>query len=76
LLCALDALGVFGETSGGFALQKMHAKMMSSEEGRSILMEKPRISTKSVNLEELKKLPQNCLGQAYVKFLKENVRVD
>lgn len=69
----IDALGVFGETSGGLALQKMHEKMLSSAEGQSVLSDKPRINTKTVNLDHLRGLPPNSLGRAYVKFLEDNV---
>lgn len=69
----LDALGVFGETSGGLALQKMHEKMLSSAEGQSIMKDKPRINTKTVNLDHLRELPPNSLGRAYLKFLEDNV---
>jgi ubiquinone biosynthesis protein COQ4 len=69
----VDALGVFGETSGGLALQKMHEKMLSSAEGQSVLRDKPRINTKTVNLDHLRGLAPNSFGRAYVKFLEDNV---
>jgi ubiquinone biosynthesis protein COQ4 len=69
----VDALGVFGETSGGLALQKMHEKMLASAEGQSVLKDKPRINTKTVNLDHLRGLPPNSLGRAYLKFLEDNV---
>lgn len=72
-MIAIDALGVFGETSGGLALQKMHDKMLSNAEGQSILKDKPRINTKTVNLDHLRDLPPNSFGRAYLKFLEDNV---
>jgi ubiquinone biosynthesis protein COQ4 len=69
----VDALGVFGETSGGLALQKMYEKMLSSAEGQSVLRDKPRINTKTVNLDYLRGLAPNSFGRAYVKFLEDNV---
>jgi len=69
----VDALGVFGETSGGLALEKMHEKMLASAEGQSVLKDKPRINTKTVNLDHLRGLPPNSLGRAYLKFLEDNV---
>jgi ubiquinone biosynthesis protein Coq4 len=62
---------VFGETSGKLALQEMHEKMLSSVEGQSILKDKPRINSKTVN--HLRDLHPNSLGRAYVKFLEDNV---
>ncbi|XP_065343265.1 ubiquinone biosynthesis protein COQ4 homolog, mitochondrial [Cloeon dipterum] len=67
-----DALGVFGETSGHSALQKMHEKMMASSDGQLILTDKPRINSSTVDLNWLKKLPPNTLGRTYIKFLEEN----
>ncbi|XP_059470378.1 ubiquinone biosynthesis protein COQ4 homolog, mitochondrial [Neocloeon triangulifer] len=67
-----DALGVFGETSGQLALQRMHEKMMASNEGQQILLEKPRINSRTVDLDALKKLPPNTFGRAYIKFLEDN----
>lgn len=35
--------------------------------------EKPIINSSTVDLEELKKLPENTLGRAYIRFLEHNV---
>lgn len=53
----------------------MLAKMQDSEEGRDILKLKPRINSKSVDLEKLKTYPQGTLGKAYSNFLVTNVRL-
>jgi ubiquinone biosynthesis protein Coq4 len=47
--------------------------MKESKEGMEILQEKPRINTTTVNLEELKKMPEESMGFHYWKFLEDNV---
>lgn len=67
-----DMVAVCGETTGSLALQAMHRRMRSSREGRRILNERPTINTKTVNYEELKKLPNNSFGYAYASFMESN----
>lgn len=47
--------------------------MLSSEEGKLILHDKPRINSKTIDLKALKELPPGTLGHAYIKFLSDNV---
>ncbi|KAG5678953.1 hypothetical protein PVAND_008571 [Polypedilum vanderplanki] len=67
-----DMIACLGETTGDQALMQIYEKMMASEEGRQIISEKPRINTKTVNLDELKIMPENTLGYQYWKFLNDN----
>lgn len=67
-----DMVAVFGETTGHIALKRIHSKMLDDDEGQIILQEKPRISTKSVDIPALAKLPVDTLGFAYTKFLEDN----
>lgn len=69
-----DMIACLGETTGEGALQNILQVMQSSKEGREILKEKPRINTKTVNLKELKSLPEDTFGHHYYKFLEDNVR--
>lgn len=46
--------------------------MMDDNEGRRILLRKPRISSKTISLEYLATLPEGTLGHAYVQFLTRN----
>lgn len=69
-----DMIAALGETTGVETLKKIHDGMYSSEEGRKILYDKPRINSKTVNLDELKTMPENTLGFQYFKFLDDNVR--
>lgn len=69
-----DMIAALGETTGERALQNILLTMKSSEEGQRILLQKPRINTRTVNIERLRQLPENTFGRAYVKFLDDNVR--
>lgn len=68
-----DMIACLGETTGVEALKTIYEKMQACDEGRQILDDKPRINTKTVNLEELKSMPENTLGHQYWKFLNDNV---
>lgn len=68
-----DMIACLGETTGEEALQKVLRVMQESEEGRQILSEKPRINTKTVNLNDLKSMPVDSFGYHYHKFLEDNV---
>lgn len=68
-----DMIAALGETTGVETLKKLYDRMYSSEEGRKILMYKPRINTKTVDFNQLKEMPQNTLGFQYYKFLTDNV---
>ena len=69
-----DMIAALGETTGERTLQNILLTMKSSEEGQRILLQKPRINTRTVNIERLRQLPENTFGRAYVKFLDDNVR--
>ena len=69
-----DMIAALGETTGVETLKKIHDGMYNSEEGREILNDKPRINSKTVNLDKLKTMPENTLGFQYFKFLDDNVR--
>lgn len=67
-----DMIAALGETTGAGALRRQHDLLLASEEGRLILAEKPRINTKTIDLNQLRSLPENTFGFAYVKFLDDN----
>lgn len=48
--------------------------MKQSDEGLQILEERPRITSKHVDLEKLKSFPEGTFGKAYSNFLVKNVR--
>ncbi|XP_062543628.1 ubiquinone biosynthesis protein COQ4 homolog, mitochondrial [Armigeres subalbatus] len=66
-----DMIACLGETTGVPTLETIHHQMQNSEEGCQILAEKPRINTSTVDLEALKKLPQNTFGYHYATFLEK-----
>ncbi|XP_068236776.1 ubiquinone biosynthesis protein COQ4 homolog, mitochondrial-like [Palaemon carinicauda] len=67
-----DMVAVLGETTGYDALSKLFSKMIQDTEGQKILLDKPRINSSSLDLNELSKLPEGTLGHAYIKFLDDN----
>ncbi|RZC39315.1 Coq4 domain containing protein [Asbolus verrucosus] len=46
--------------------------MENSKEGAEILRTRPRINSKTVDLDWLKKLPDDTLGKTYINFLERN----
>lgn len=68
-----DMIAALGETTGVPALENILRQMKSTEEGLEILKDKPRINSKTIDLELLDKLPENTFGKAYSDFLKDNV---
>lgn len=67
-----DMIAVLGETTGVYAAKKIHERMLIDPEGSSILREKPRICSETLNFSFLKSLPEGTFGHAYMKFLKDN----
>ena len=58
-------------------LQNLRHKMLSDPVGRTILREKPRMTSDSLNLTYLRSLPDNTIGKNYVNWLdKEHVSPD
>lgn len=47
--------------------------MENNEEGSEILRLKPRINSKTVELDKLMILPDGTVGKTYSNFLKKNV---
>ncbi|XP_034255505.1 ubiquinone biosynthesis protein COQ4 homolog, mitochondrial [Thrips palmi] len=67
-----DMIATLGETTGSCALQMMLQTMENDEEGRKILSERPRLTSKTINLSKLKSMPEGTLGRAYSNFLTVN----
>ncbi|KAJ1524801.1 hypothetical protein ONE63_009673 [Megalurothrips usitatus] len=64
-----DMIATLGETTGSCALQMMLQNMENSTEGSSILSEKPRINSETLNIKKLQSMPEGSLGKAYSNFL-------
>ncbi|XP_059142833.1 ubiquinone biosynthesis protein COQ4 homolog, mitochondrial-like [Physella acuta] len=67
-----DMICALGETTGPIALRYMHKKMLADATGRQILEEKPLITTNTVDVDYLGKLPEGTFGKEYWKFLSVN----
>ena len=66
----LDLVAALGETTAiGPVLPKLRDRMLDSAEGRRVLKTRPRINTRSVDMQKLALLPENTLGHTYVKWL-------
>ena len=66
-------IACLGETTGETALEAIYQTMQTSSEGQRILSQKPRINSKTVDMEYLKTLPEDTFGRAYITFLEDNV---
>lgn len=66
-------IACLGETTGIQSLQRTLSAMKESEEGRQILLEKPRINTIAIDIDALGCLPVDTFGFYYKKFLDDNV---
>ena len=64
-----DMVAVLGETTGTAAASRMLGQMMSTDEGRAILRDKPRITSESLGLEALRTSPVGTFGRAYADFM-------
>lgn len=66
-------IACLGETTGIDSLKQTLNTMKASEEGTHILLDKPRINTKAVDIDALGCMPVDTLGFYYKKFLDDNV---
>ncbi|GFY69598.1 ubiquinone biosynthesis protein COQ4 homolog, mitochondrial [Trichonephila inaurata madagascariensis] len=67
-----DMIAVFGETTGYASAKQIREKMLNDPEGSTILNDKPRINSNTLDYKFLATLPHGTLGQAYLAFLKDN----
>lgn len=68
-------IACLGETTGIETLQNVLQVMKNSSEGIQLLTDKPRISSKTIDLDALGRLPVDTFGYAYKKFLDVNVSI-
>lgn len=58
-------------------LERLKQQMLADDVGRQILRERPRITSTSLELDYLRALPENSLGNTYIKWLdREGVSPD
>ncbi|PWN37299.1 coenzyme Q biosynthesis Coq4 [Meira miltonrushii] len=65
-----DMIALLSELSGEPLLPKLREMMLSSPEGRSLMMQRPAINTQSVEMKYLEQLPENTFGKQYWNWLK------
>lgn len=62
-----DLVAAFGDVTGGPPLARLRARMAETEEGRSVLLERPRVTSET--LAEARRLAPGTLGRAYADFM-------
>lgn len=65
----IDQVAVLGEVTAGPFIQYLRDTMLLNETGRRILRDRPRITLKTMPVEEMRRLPENTVGQMYAKWL-------
>jgi ubiquinone biosynthesis protein COQ4 len=78
ILTHLDLIASFGEaTAQPYFIYKLRDRMLLSPTGRRILRDRPRLTSTSLDIPRLRKLPENTLGYAYAAWLdREGVSPD
>lgn len=73
-----DLIASLGEaTAKPYFVSRLRQAMLSDPTGRRILKDKPRITSKTLKLDDLRKLPENTVGRAYAAWLdREGVTPD
>ncbi|KAK3046280.1 Ubiquinone biosynthesis protein [Extremus antarcticus] len=73
-----DLIAALGEaTASPYFISRLHRAMLANPTGRRILRERPRITSKTMRLEELREYPENSVGRAYAEWLdREGVTPD
>ena len=73
-----DLIAAFGEaTAQPFFIDRLRNAMLAHPTGRRILRDRPRITSSSLKLAQLRALPPNTVGRAYVDWLdRERVSPD
>lgn len=62
-------VAALGETTAGSSLPRLRDMMLDSPEGRRILKNRPRISSKTLDLPRLQALPDGTFGREYIRWL-------
>jgi ubiquinone biosynthesis protein COQ4 len=64
-----DMIAALGETTAGSSLDRLRDRMLASPEGRQILRDRPRVNSDTVDMNELRELPNGTFGHAYISWL-------
>jgi ubiquinone biosynthesis protein COQ4 len=62
-------IATLSETTAGPFLVKLRDEMLKTESGRLLLKERPRITTKTIDMAALRAMPDGSFGRAYVDWL-------
>ncbi|EOD13588.1 coenzyme Q biosynthesis protein Coq4 [Emiliania huxleyi CCMP1516] len=62
-------VGVVGETTGGAALHRLHRRMERHPVGRTVLQDRPLITSETLHAETLRAMPAGSFGAEYGAFL-------
>lgn len=75
---SLDLIATLGEaTATPYFIYRLRDAMLSDPTGRRILRDRPRITSKTLDLQYLRTLPENSVGRAYATWLdREGVSPD
>nr|XP_002741484.2 PREDICTED: ubiquinone biosynthesis protein COQ4 homolog, mitochondrial-like [Saccoglossus kowalevskii] len=64
-----DMVAVSGETTGYPVIPLIKRRMMADPVGRQILSEKPRINTRTIDMDYLRSLPEGLFGRDYADYM-------
>ncbi|KII89714.1 hypothetical protein PLICRDRAFT_107756 [Plicaturopsis crispa FD-325 SS-3] len=64
-----DMVAALGETTAGPSLPRLRDIMLESPEGRKILKERPRVNSRTIDMDKLAQYPEGTFGRAYVTWL-------
>ena len=67
-----DMVAALGETTGLAALEQLRVQMQSHPVGREMLRDRPAITSESLDMDRLRKLPEGTFGREYVTWMDEN----
>lgn len=62
-------VAALGETTAGPSLPHMRDAMLETPEGRKILKERPRVNSKTIDMDKLAQYPEGTFGRAYITWL-------
>lgn len=62
-------VAALGDVTSGPVLPRLRDAMLESAEGRRILKDRPRVNSKTVDMNKLALLPEGTFGHAYITWL-------
>jgi ubiquinone biosynthesis protein COQ4 len=62
-------IAALGETTAGSSLPSLRDLMLQSPEGRSILKDRPRVNSSTIDMNRLAQYPDGSFGRAYLMWL-------